>query len=167
MGGRLMSFPELSRHQQRRIVFFVIVLLFLTGISFFLYTFYVVVDVQVIPMDVNFTGENKVAGFNLDTDKLHFGDIPPESPSAYRTMTFTNIYPYPVTVTITADGEMAEWIRYEYSATVTNEKLTFSLQPEEIVSVRFLLDLSQRPYTVGVSEGELRFVIQRNVDFFS
>ena len=112
-------------------------------------------------MDVNFTGENKVAGFNLDTDKLHFGDIPPESSSAYRTMTFTSIYPYPVFVTITTDGDMAPWIRYEQNSTRSTEKLVLSLEPEENITVKFLLDVSQRPYTIGMYDGALRVVVKR------
>lgn len=156
-----MNFLELSLATKKRMLFFVIVFLFLMGISFFMYVSYVTVDVQVILMDVNFTGENKIAGFNLDTDKLHFGEIPPESPSAYRKMSFTNIYPYPVAVLVTTDGDMASWIRYEYNSTVTTKKLRLYLEPGEEATVKFLLDVSQRPYTPGLYEGELRVAIKR------
>lgn len=70
------------------------------------YTQYVVYDIKEVPTDVRVSNHY---GFNLNTDKLHFGRV--TSPgNAERGITVRNQYTKPLRVTIQTSGYISGWI---------------------------------------------------------
>jgi hypothetical protein len=63
-------------------------------------------SIQRIPMDVQIAD---VVGFNLNTDAIHFGKVPPGQ-DAIKTVTLTNLKPYPRTADIVATGQLGAWV---------------------------------------------------------
>ena len=81
---------------------------FLLGVSaaILFYTQYVIYDIKEIPMDVRVSDH---PGFNLNSDKLHFGRT--TSPgNAERGITVTNQYTEPLMVTIQTYGDIGGWV---------------------------------------------------------
>jgi len=148
-------------HRRRRILF--IFLVFFVGLAFatWYHAYYIVEDVLINGMDVYITSANE-AGFNLDPDLIHFGLVPVNSPSAYRTFDYVNPYDYPLKFHITAEGEMAPWILYEYEGQTYANGLVFYLDPGEKTTVKYVLTIDPSQVTVDTHyEGELRVLIKR------
>lgn len=126
----------------------------------FLHSFYLLQDVTVYQTDVTISGNN-IGGLNLDSDKLHFGLIPENSPRAYRKMEFQNGKTYPISFRLKMDGDMSEWISYQVPLG-TYSSMRFVVQPGESKEVKIVLDASEDEVTKDeYYTGQLRVVVRR------
>ncbi len=74
-------------------------------------------------------------GFNLDTDKLWFGIIPPGAGGS-RNMSISNNYDVPIKVRLAASGDLAKWVG------ISNETTNpFILQPNETKNVKIIINI--------------------------
>lgn len=113
-------------------------------------------------MDINLTSSSEI-GFNLDSDKLHFGDVPINSPYAYRNIEFQNVYDYPVSIKLISMGEMSDSISYEYNGTQYSN-LIFSLAPGQVNNIKVIYSDSSNEE--GFLKGKLILIFLRNLDSF-
>lgn len=101
----------------------------------FYFTF-ILVDVQTVELHSNF--ENTY-GFNLDTDKMYFGSVPPGE-QGERDLVFANNYDFPVEVSSFFSGELEEYMRCENNNVVFQSgetgTITYTVNPPKDVTMR-------------------------------
>jgi hypothetical protein len=97
-----------------------------TSAAILFYTQYVIYDTKEIPMDVRVSDH---IGFNLATDKLHFGRTTTPG-SGEHAITVRNQYTRPLIVTIETYGEIGSWVYpKEYNQTFKpNESRDITLE---------------------------------------
>ena len=79
----------------------------ITGVyTYLFYTQYYTIESKSIPYDINITVSNKI-GFNLDSDKIHFGRLASNS-HAERSIRIENLQKYKVSIKLRADGEFGK-----------------------------------------------------------
>lgn len=89
---------------------FFLMLVFITLIcvtsTMLFYSFYVVEDLKVIPMDIVVSDHY---GFNLDTDAMHFG-MTTSPGSTSRALNISQKGEHPLMVDIKTDGDIGDWV---------------------------------------------------------
>lgn len=130
-----------------------LIIIFLIIDFVLLYKFLFIVNVIIYDMDINIT-ESSVLGFNLDSDKLHFGNVPNNSIYAYRNIEFENIYDYPIELEFESSGEMSKYITYEY----LNQNLV--LEPDERATVKVIFS-NNKPLESQLMEGKLIILVYK------
>jgi hypothetical protein len=113
-------------------------------LGFFTYYYYLPFTTTEYDMHVWVSG---TAGFNIDTDKIWFGIIPPGNAGA-RYLDLNNSYPYPVNVKFSASGDIAKWV------SITDiPSNPFILEPNGtkkirvVVNVPASMNISATPFT--------------------
>ncbi|MBD3319134.1 hypothetical protein GF342_04465 [Candidatus Woesearchaeota archaeon] len=133
----------------KRILIFSALIIFI-GImtTFAYYGLYIHVKTIVIPADVQVTTENR-AGFNADTDAVHFGVVR-VGRASWRPLEVKSTWDFPVTVHLEAGGFLGPYITFD------NE--SFVLQPGQEVVVKAHLQAPTEPgnYTGTVTGTYLR-----------
>ena len=110
-----------------------------------------------------FGESEKIIGFNLDSDKIHFGKVPRNAVSSKRFITVTNGFNYGVDVLLGTEGELGEWLYSEIKE--NNETFIanyFYLAPNESREVTFYLIPPEEAEVDKKYEGAIRFVIMRH-----
>lgn len=118
----------------------IMLLFFFLGILFlfwFSYHFLLLEDVIIYETDVYISAINE-GGFNLDSDKLHFGLVPLNSPIAYRKIDFHSPYNESMRVEIDSFGTIAEFLSYEYKGEKYSDPFSFYLVAGENVTLKVL-----------------------------
>ena len=124
-----------------KIRFLLVFFLFLFSLFFF-YTFFLI--------------------FNLDDDKLHFGLVPINSPSAYRKIDFSSPYTEKVVVEVEASGTIEEFLQYEYKGEIFEDSFHFPLEAYENITIKVIFSLEDQELAVDDSyEGKIVFVVRR------
>ena len=100
-----------------------------------------VVEIKTMPYDFN-TTDQMIAGYNLDTDMVHFGVIP-LGYQARRYFEITNTHDFPVLVRLEARGDGEEFFAF------TDNK--FTMQPGENRTINVFVI----PDSIGHFEGEI------------
>ncbi|MCX6774841.1 MAG: hypothetical protein NTY99_01985 [DPANN group archaeon] len=100
--------------------------------SFLAYLYYS--PLAVVEYDMHVYVGDKI-GFNLDTDKLWFGIIPPGAGGS-RNVSISNDYYAPVKVKMTASGDLAKWAGIANGTTNP-----FILQPNETKSIQIVVNI--------------------------
>ena len=77
-------------------------------------------------------------GFNLDSDKLHFGLVPLDAEGGYRKIEITNPYAEKVTINVFSTGDIASYLSYMYEGKEYENTLHFSLLKNETKSVKII-----------------------------
>ena len=140
------------------------ILIFLIGISgalLFNY-YYLITEVVIFEMDVNVSLPNQV-GFNLDKDKMHFGEVPISGSSGFRTITLENEYDDTMKVIMNAEGEIEDWLVYEADNQTYNGKLITFLEPGEKKDVKITLDVPWDATVGKLYEGELMILWKKEI----
>ena len=144
---------------KNKILVSLVVIIGLIGMVSFL-NYYYVEDVIVYETDVNIGGFNE-AGFNLDPDKLHFGIVPYNSPTAFRMMDFNNNKGYPLKFTLKSKGDMADWLYFEVEGK-TYKKVSFQVDSDDMESIKIKFNANsddvQKDYYYT---GEIIVVVKR------
>lgn len=122
----------------------------------FVYEWYSILNVEVYEMDVYVT-ESEV-GFNLDVDKLHFGNVPVYSPGSYRELTIENVYDKSVKVFLSDFGSIDDYVYFEIDDG-SFEKYDFVLGVNE--SKSFKVVFKNENTNIGNYSGELKIVVKR------
>lgn len=117
-------------------------------------------NVEYIEMDINITNDS--VGLNLDADKIHFGNVPRGSGSAFREMHFFNANEYDMTVIITSSGDMEEWLVYEKDEISYGNKISFVVEGETNLTLKYTLDIPE-DIEYGFYEGLNKVVWKRKV----
>ncbi|MBU1202257.1 MAG: hypothetical protein KJ583_00990 [Nanoarchaeota archaeon] len=134
------------------ILLLVIILLFTIGITSFIYSSYKVFDVKTLMVDVTVREENKTLGFNVDTDAIHFGELP-RNTGGGRTIHINNTYGKEAFIVIKMRGEMSEWI------TITPNN--FVLEPDERRDITFKIEIPKNA-SIGNHTGFVNIQFLRN-----
>lgn len=90
------------------ILIMISMLICISAVSIF-YNFYIIDEVKTGKMDLT-VGE--VFGFNLDTDMLHFGIVPPEV-SSTKIINVLNNKLHPLLVYFKARGDFKDWVYFD------------------------------------------------------
>ena len=116
----------------KQFVLMVLILAFVSvALTTVFYSFYIVKEVKVVPMDVKVSDHS---GFNLDTDAMHFGLV--MSPGAVeRSMIISHGSDEPLRVEIKTEGVMSEW--------VYPEEDSFVLWPNQSKEVMFDINVPE------------------------
>jgi len=110
----------------KQLVFlFAIIALVSVALTTLFYSFYIVEDVKVVPMDIKVSDH---IGFNLDTDSMHFG-ISTSPGYAGRSFILSHDNEKPLRVEIKIYGEMADWVYIKENS--------FVLEPNVSKEVKF------------------------------
>ncbi|MDD5332013.1 MAG: hypothetical protein PHE43_04330 [Candidatus Nanoarchaeia archaeon] len=113
-----------------------------------LYNTYVVLDVEIIPIEVNV---NDNLGFNLDSSALIFGTIPPGNLGS-RSIVVSNLKYSSSNVNIKVKGELKNWIYVSEN--------NFNLNKEESKELEFKL-LIPKDAEKRIYNSELRIITTR------
>ncbi|MBI5797763.1 hypothetical protein HZA98_02570 [Candidatus Woesearchaeota archaeon] len=119
-------------------------------IAFFFYSFFLIQHAEYYDTDVNITFSN-MSGFNLDKDKLHFGDVGMGS-SAFRNMDFSNPYSYPLKVSISSTGNISPFLHYPS---------VFYLDAGENKTIRYLFAPNSNMDIGDYYTGSIKIVFRR------
>ena len=146
---------------KRRILLLFLFLFVFVGL-YYLYSFLSVEDVILYDTDVNITLP-QLSGFNLDSDKLHFGDVPLNSPKAFRKMDFTSPYNETVKIEISGSGNIMPWIDYmDPHGNILDEGLVFYLEPQEKVTIEYVFVPNAGEMSIGdYYTGTFRIVVKK------
>lgn len=90
----------------KAIILITCVILMTISIVFLVYNYFIIVEVQEYDIDLIV---GNMAGFNLDTDKIHFGTLPPGN-NAERKFEVQNIDYNRIKVNVKSYGEFKDWI---------------------------------------------------------
>lgn len=112
-------------NSKKLFVLIFVALILSVSLTAVLYSFYVIEDKKVIPMDIKVRDRG---GFNLDTDAMHFGIAQPGG-SAERSLKAWHDSDHALRVEIKTYGEMKDW--------VSADQDDFWLQPGEIREIFF------------------------------
>ena len=136
-----------------------ILFLALVFFSAFLYwNYFSVQDVVIYKMDA-YIAEPSNAGFNLDPDMLHFGQVAITSPEAYREINFISPYDEDARIEVHASGDMAKYISYRYLGEYYAYPYSFTLKPNESTALRVILSFNSSEVEVGQHlTGELQII---------
>jgi hypothetical protein len=112
--------------------FIIFSILIMIIVPIFFYIFFIkmtIIDIKIIDTDVNI---DYSVGFNLDTDALHFGIVPPAG-TGTRNITITNEYNRDCKVNINIDGKMKDWFEisnnnFEFKEN-QSENIMFKINP--------------------------------------
>jgi hypothetical protein len=114
------------------------------------YSYYLVYDIQLVPMDAKIGNTNAL---NLDTDALHFGKV--QTPGgAGRAVLIANNHNRPLSVLVSVDGELAQW--------VTLNESRFIMNPTQTREVMLSLDLPSN-ITFGNYTGTIKLLFMRRL----
>lgn len=153
---------QLSR--QQKVSLWVILFILLLFSIYLYWNFFSVEDIIVYQMDA-YIAEPANAGFNLDPDKLHFGQIANTSPYAYREVIFTNPYNASAKVRLHTTGNMSGYISYQYHGATYADPFTFTLEEDERVPLKVVFSFNSSDVEVGqYFTGEL-YIISRKTLF--
>ena len=83
-----------------------LVVLLCVGLTTLFYSFYVIEDKRVVPMDIKVSDHG---GFNLDTDAMHFG-LAAAGDTPERSLFISHDSDHPLLVEIRFYGEFADWV---------------------------------------------------------
>jgi hypothetical protein len=156
----LMTGRGLGMGRDRFILLIVAVLLVLP-VVFVGLSFYIVEETFVYPADVRMTGGS--VGFNLDKDKVHFGDVPLDAASSVRFLTFVNHRDYGVDVVLRGKGDIGDWLFLDVDPAVGLDFVrSFYLGPLEEKSVGVYLVPSAAKEVGKVYEGDIVFLVKRH-----
>ncbi|MBS3162308.1 hypothetical protein J4467_00095 [Candidatus Woesearchaeota archaeon] len=128
-------------------------------VVFFLNEF-TILNVEVYPVDA-YIVENEV-GFNLDTDKIHFGNVPLNSGGAYRQMSITNVYDEDVKVFLSDSGMINEFVYFEVDGE-NYENYNFVLKSNETKDYKIVFKNENLP--LGYYDGEIKIVVRKLYKF--
>ncbi|MFH1456055.1 MAG: hypothetical protein ABIF40_03840 [archaeon] len=149
------------------ILIFVIIFIIGLGTALILNFKVLIEETIYYPMDVNIVEDDHIS-LNLDENKLHFGNIPINSLSAYRNMHFNNLYPYPMKIIITSDRPMAEWLTYNIDELSYKNKIVFYLEPGKSQTVKYILNIPNNSITTSqYYDGKNKIVWKRKTIFDS
>ena len=134
--------------RNKLLILLVLIFLINTLIIFFIAGRLSLKDVQTLDMDMEV--KNKI-GFNVDTDKIHFGGLPPGGMSE-REIVISHDFDFPVKVSIKTSGELAEYV------TVSDNN--FILSPLESKKITFYAIIDE-DVPLGNYTGNARFEFRR------
>lgn len=137
--------------KKKAIALLAVVVLIAVAVSTAIAHYYINKDVQElqkIPMDI--TVQQKIA-FNLDTDRLHFGGLPPGD-SADRGVDIVNKRDFPLKVRFYMSGEIGGWVLPEDNPVL--------LQPFENKTVKFTATVPKNA-GFGNYTGEITVVFKK------
>lgn len=126
-------------------------------LGIFVCELYSALSVEVYPMDVYIT-ENEM-GFNLDKDKLHFGNVPIYSHGSYRELTIENVYDESVKVFLSDSGNIDENVYFEIDEGSFDE-YDFILGVNESKTFKVVFK-NENTDVNDYYSGELRVVVKR------
>jgi hypothetical protein len=129
-------------------------------VSLFLIIFlvdFIILDIEKFEIDA-YVVENE-AGFNLDSDKIHFGNLPVGGGGAFREMSVTNVYDEKVKIYLLDFGNIDEQIYFEIDGG-NYESYSFILDVNETKNFRLIF---KNENTLGGDyySGTLRIVTQK------
>lgn len=136
----------------KKLIALILIFIFIgVGFTFFFYSYLIIDLVRVVPMDIEFHPD--AYGINGDTDALHFGRVALFT-GAYITkfMKISNYEKHPSFVSISFDGEMADW-------TEVSENY-FVLEPKEERELTFKVNVPQDAEP-GNHTGTAKIVMKR------
>ena len=107
-----------------------------------------IVETQKVQMDL---AVKESVAFNLDTDKLHFGGVPPEGSSG-RSISIVNKRDFPLKVRFYLSGELADWVNPEDNPVY--------LQPFENKSIKFIATVPKNA-EFGNYTGEIDVIFKK------
>lgn len=98
---------------QKSRIYLLAILLFITSLSIFLFTFYLKSSIILEKKEIAAAlSVNQIASFNLNKTALTFGTIPPGS-SASRNLTLENNYNFPIKFDFRAKGNIKEFLVFD------------------------------------------------------
>ncbi len=140
-----------------------IILVLLSAILLF-YASYIIEETAVFSADVYISKEK--VGFNLDSDKIHFGIVKKGGSSSLRFLEIENKRTYPVEIIIKSKGEIEDWV-YCYLKNIPETiQKTFILEPEEKVELVIGLIPGEEAEIGKKYTGEIK-IITKKVSFCS
>jgi hypothetical protein len=129
-------------------------------VSLFLIIFlidFIILNIEKFEMDA-YVVENE-AGFNLDSDKIHFGNVPVGSGGAFREMSVTNVYDEKVKIYLIDFGNIDEQVYFEIDGG-SYESYGFILDVNETKNFR-LIFRNEDTLVGDYYSGTLRIVTQK------
>ena len=111
-------------------------------------------------MDVYIVEEE--IGFNLDSDKIHFGNVPMFSNGAYREIMVTNIYGENIKIFLSDLGKIDEYVYFEIDGSYY-EKYNFILGENETKTFKVVFDNDD--LSLGYYDGEIKIVVRKFFKF--
>src|SRR3989339_290659 len=126
----------------------------------FLFSEFLILNVEVLSMDAYIV--EKEIGFNLDSDKIHFGNVPMFSNGAYREIMITNIYDEDVKIFLSDSGKIDEYVYFEIDGSYY-EKNNFILGENETKTFKVVFDNDDLP--LGYYDGEIKIVVRKFFKF--
>jgi hypothetical protein len=120
----------------------------LTGLTYWFFYEAAIYDVKVLGMDVYV---QNIAGFNVDTDAVHFGIVPPGGAGS-REMKVT-AGEFPTIVTFEYTGDISRWVYVSRN--------NIFLDANESTSVLLKVMVPEDAAVPGFREGEVRIIFRR------
>jgi len=136
----------------KKLIALILIFIFIgIGFTFFFYSYFVIDLIRIVPMDIEL--HPGAYGINGDKDALHFGRVA-LSTGAYATksMMISNYEKHPSFVSISFDGEMADWMEVSENY--------FVLEPEEEREITFKAHVLP-DYEPGNYTGTAKIVMKR------
>ncbi len=130
-------------------------LILLLGI--FSYGFYSILEVEIFEMDA-YIVEDEI-GFNLDEDKLHFGNIPVYGSGSFRELTIENVYDEDVKVFLSDSGNIDDFVYFEVDGG-SFEECEFVLSVNETKNFKVVFK-NENTNAGDYYSGKLRIVTKR------